>query len=95
MNVQQTMIAKKSAHRPTPFWFIITPDGDDTGIEHSRVSDVIAELMCIDTVSNEVYDTLRGQEGFDWSEEDRQDWIWRNCADIAKTLGYRINKVLR
>jgi hypothetical protein len=94
MHVQNTY-EMKSKHRPSVFWFIQTPEGEDSGLEHSRISDVICELMCIDAVSNEVYDTLRGQEGFDWSEEDRQDWIWRNCADIAKKLGYRINKVLR
>lgn len=98
MNINESRcgtFAGKATHRPTILWLLVYPDGSDTGTEHSRYFDVTSELMSIESVESEVLDRLRSAREYEWDMTDEDMWVRENAPEIAKELGFKINRIVR
>lgn len=87
--------AGPTRHRPITFYQLLAPTGEQIGLDHARLSEVSATAMEIEQIANEVHDQMRGAREFNWTSEDEDNWVRENAHQIAKTLGYRVNRVLR
>lgn len=88
-------IAGPVKSRTMVFWQVIYPDGYSTDTLHSKYLDVSQELMEIAQVYNETMDRLRGARSPDWDKDDERMWVRENSPEVAKSMGYQINKVMR
>ena len=90
-----TLAGSPTYRTPVVTYLVIYPDGSDTGTEHSRYLDVSSELMEIPNVYHEVMEQLRGAREIDWNRDDERQWVKENSPEVAKQLGFRINKTVR
>lgn len=88
----QTVAGTPSQHRRLSTWRVITPAGIEGDTEHRKWAHVVAELMDYEDVNEEVIKELNAEFNFSMTEEDVNSWVFNNCADIARSLGYQIIK---
>lgn len=81
--------------RPLVLWQVVSPEGEAIGETHSRYLDTAAELMEIQSVANEVHDRMRAAREMNWDRDDENMWVRENAPEVAKSLGYRINRITR